>query len=167
MSTKEASVRPEAPSAAAGPSAEERQTRRPAVLFDDQVRPDGPRAVEVRLVRRVVRRVDTWTLFRFSALLYACALVIFMVAFVGVWLVATAAGAIPSIEHFVTQLFALKSFHFQSVQLLLATLAIGVIWVFVATLVTVVGGVLYNLISDVVGGVELTVLEEEPLEVVP
>ncbi|MHB8661261.1 MAG: DUF3566 domain-containing protein [Acidimicrobiales bacterium] len=152
MSTREASVRVE---------------RRPTVLFDDQVHPNGPRAVEVRLVRRVVRRVDPWSLARFAVLLYSCALIIGMVAFIGVWLVATGTGSIPSIENFITQLFALKKFHFQSLQLLLGTLAVGVIGVFVATLMTVVGGVLYNLISDVVGGVELTVLEEEPLEVVP
>ena len=148
-------------------AAEPSRSRRPAVLFDDQVRSDTPRAVEVRLVRRVVRRIDTWSLCRFALLLYTCALVIFMVAFVGMWLVASGTGSIPSIENFITQLFALKKFKFQAAQLGLATLAFGIIGVLVATLLTTVGGVLYNLISDVVGGVELTVLEEEPLEVVP
>ena len=162
MSTREASIRVEpTPPPVPGPA------RKPAVVFDDQVHPDQPRAVEVRLVRRVVRRIDTWSLFRFAALLYSCTLIIFLVAFVGVWLVASGTGSIPSIENFITQLFALKKFHFQAVQMLLAVTAIGIIWVLVATLMTVVGGVLYNLISDVVGGVELTVLEEEPLEVVP
>ncbi len=149
------------------PQVASRRSERPAVVFDDQVHPEAPRAVEVRLVRRVVRRIDPWTLFRFSLLLYGCGLVVFMVAFVGMWLVASGTGSIPSIENFITQLFALKKFTFRPLQLGLATFAIGVIGVFVATLLTTVTGVLYNLIADVVGGVELTVLEEEPLEVVP
>jgi hypothetical protein len=166
MSTREITA-PPPPAEGSAEAGGQRKSRRPTVLFDDQVHPDSPRPVEVRLVRRVVRRVDTWSLFRFAVLLYGCLLVVFMVAFIGMWLVAIGAGAVPSIEHFITQLFALKSFHFQSFQLILAMLAIGIIWMFVATLVTVIGGILYNLISDVVGGVELTVLEEEPLEVVP
>lgn len=144
--------------------------RRRAVAYDDQARRPGrgpaPPPVEVLRVRRVVRRVDTWSLFRFSVLLYLCALFVFLVAAVGLWTVASAAGAIPSIEDFITQLFALKKFRFQASQLLVGTVAIGVIGVMAATLFTVIAGVLYNLISDVVGGIELTVLEEEPLEVV-
>jgi hypothetical protein len=120
--------------------------------------------VEVRRVRRVLRRVDSWSLFRFAALLYSCALLVFMAAAIGLWIVASSAGAIPSIENFITQLFALKKFHFKAVQLFVAVFGIGLVWVFAATLFTVITGVLYNLISDVVGGIEITVLEEKPIE---
>jgi hypothetical protein len=119
--------------------------------------------VEVRRARRVLRKIDTWSLFRFALLLYLCTLVVCMAAFVGMWLVASGAGAIPSIENFITQLFALKKFHFKAFQLFGATFAIGLIGVFVATLFTVLVGVLYNLITDVVGGIEITVLEENPV----
>lgn len=137
------------------------------VVYDDQTLPGpggGPRPVEVRRVRRVLRRVDTWSVFRFAVLLYGCALVVFLASMMGLWIVATGAGAIPSIEHFITQLFALKHFHFKVIQLFLATFALGLVWVFAATLFTVIATVLYNLISDVVGGVELTMLEEHPLD---
>jgi hypothetical protein len=145
-----------------------RPARQHAVVYDDQARRPGrrnpsPPLVEVRRARRVLRRVDSWSLFRFSIVLYACGLVVFMTASVGLWIVASAAGAIPSIENFITQLFALKKFHFKAAQLFLGTFAVGVVGVFLATLFTVVTGVLYNLISDVVGGVEITVLEEEPI----
>jgi hypothetical protein len=123
--------------------------------------------VEVRRVRRVLRRVDTWSVFRFAVLFYVCGLVVFMTAVVGVWTLASSAGAIPSIEHFITQLFALKNFRFKAGQLFLGTLGVGVVWVFLATLFTVLAAVLFNLISDVVGGIELTVLEEEPVDVGP
>ena len=140
------------PADVAGPAKPIKVERRPAAS-----------GVEVRRVRRVLRKIDTWSMFRFAILLYVCTLVVCMAAFLGVWLVASGAGAIPSIENFITQLFALKKFHFKAVQLFLGTLAIGVIGVFVSTLVTVVAGVLYNLISDVVGGIEVTVLEEDPV----
>jgi hypothetical protein len=120
---------------------------------------------EVRRVRRVLRHIDIWSLFRFTTLLYLCMLVVFMTAAVGLWILASAAGAIPSIENFITQLFALKRFHFKAFQLFLATLGIGIIGVGVTSLMTVVIGVLYNLICDVVGGVEITVLEERANEV--
>ncbi|HEY2430666.1 MAG TPA: DUF3566 domain-containing protein [Acidimicrobiales bacterium] len=124
----------------------------------------APPPVEVRRSRRVLRRVDTWSLFRFAVLLYGCALVVFLAAAIGLWIVASAAGAIPSIETFITQLFALKKFHFKALQLFVGAFGIGIVWVLAATLFTVITGVLYNLISDVVGGIEITVLEEEPLE---
>lgn len=145
------------------PPARSRRT----VLYEDQTRtgPDSP-AVEVRKVRRVLRRIDTWSLFRFAIMLYACAMLVFLVAAVGLWIVATTAGAIPSIEHFITSLFALKKFHFRAGQLFLGLVGMGIVWVLAATLFTTVAGVLYNLISDVVGGIELTVLEEEPLDIV-
>ena len=140
---------------------------RRTVLYDDQTRPgpDGP-PVEVRKVRRVLRRIDTWSLFRFAVMLYACAMLVFLVAAIGLWIVASTAGAIPSIEHFITSLFALKRFHFRAGQLFLGLVGMGIVWVLAATLFTTVAGVLYNLISDVVGGIEVTVLEEEPLDIV-
>ena len=137
------------------------------MLYDDQTRggSDAP-AVEVRKVRRVLRRVDTWSLFRFVIVLYTCAMLVFLVALVALWTVASTAGAIPSIEHFITSLFALKKFHFRGTQMFFATVGLGIVWVLAATLFTTIAGVLYNLISDVVGGIELTVLEEEPLDII-
>lgn len=114
----------------------------------------------------MVRRIDIWSLFRFAIMLYLCTMLVFLVAAVGLWIVASTAGAIPSLEHFITSLFALKKFHFRTTQLFLAALGLGLVWVLAATLFTTLGGILYNLISDVVGGVELTVLEEEPIDIV-
>jgi len=137
------------------------------VAYDDQVRRGGQGLasppVEVRRARRVLRRIEIWTLFRFAVVLYSCALVVFMAAAIALWIVASLSGAIPSIETFITQLFVLKGFHFKVLQLFAASLGIGIIGVLVATMFTVLTGILYNLISDVIGGIEITVLEEEPL----
>jgi len=111
----------------------------------------------------VVRRINAWSLLRSAVLVYLCALLVFMAAGVALWLLASRSGAIPNIETFISQLFALKNFRFKARQLFLATLAIGMICVFLATLFTVITAVVLNLISGVVGGIEFAVLEEEPL----
>jgi len=142
------------------------------VLYDDQARKPSrkgpaPSVVEVRRVRRVLRRVDTWSVFRFAVLLYLCGAIVLIAAGVGLWLLADGAGAIPNIEHFITQLFALKHFTFKPGQMFFGLLGVCAVWVFVATLFTVLAAVLFNLISDVVGGIELTMLEEQPVDARP
>ena len=115
-----------------------------------------------RRVRRVVRRVDAWTVFKVSALFYASLLVVWLVAGVVLWLAATVTGVMDNIDTFIAKLFALQSFHFSVTQVLRGSVLGGVVLVALGTGVNVVAAVLYNLIADVVGGVEITVLEEEP-----
>jgi hypothetical protein len=108
-----------------------------------------------------VRRVDPWTVLRFSALFYASLLVVFIVAGVILWAVASVTGVVDNIETFIKQLFALDSFHFVAIQLLLGTVFGGAVLVVLGTGLNLLMAVLYNLISDVVGGIEVTVLEED------
>ena len=113
-------------------------------------------------MRRVVRRVDAGTVLRVSALFYASLLVVWLVAGVVLWLAATVTGVMDNIDTFIAKLFALQSFHFSVTQVLRGSVLGGVVLVALGTGINVVAAVLYNLIADVVGGVEITVLEEEP-----
>jgi hypothetical protein len=125
--------------------------------------PDGrPSAGRPRRVRRVIRRVDAWTVLRVSALFYASLLVVWLVAGVVMWMAATVTGVMDNIDTFIAKLFALQSFHFSVAQVLRGSVLGGVVLVALGTGVNVVAAVLYNLIADVVGGVEITVLEEDP-----
>ena len=110
----------------------------------------------------MLRRIEPWTVLRFSALFYASLLVVFVVAGVILWAVASVTGVVDNIETFIKQLFALDSFHFVAIDLLLGTLLGGAVLVVVGTGLNMLMAVLYNLISDVVGGIEVTVLEEDP-----
>jgi len=145
-----------------------RRMRRRVARYDDQIRhrrrQASTRPVEVFRVRRVVRRVNVWSLARFALLVYLCVLAVFLTAAVGLWELASRSGAVPNIESFVAQLFAFKVFRFHPRQMLDATLAVGLIWVFLAELMTVTIAVIFNLVSDVVGGVEFTILEEMPID---
>lgn len=115
-----------------------------------------------RRVRRVIRRIDAWTVLRVSALFYASLLVVWLVAGVVLWLAATVTGVMDNIDTFIAKLFALQSFHFSVAQVLRGSVLGGVVLVALGTGVNVVAAVLYNLVADVVGGVEITVWEEEP-----
>ena len=113
-------------------------------------------------VRRVLRRIEPMTVLRFSALFYASLLVVFLVAGVLLWIVASLTGVVDNVETFIKDLFALDSFRFVGFKLLLGTVLSGAVLVVLGTGLNMLMAVLYNLISDVVGGVEVTVLEEDP-----
>jgi hypothetical protein len=120
-----------------------------------------PRAAPARRVRRVVRQVDTWTVFRVSVLFYLSMLVVVLVAGSLLWAVASAAGVTHNFEKFIKDLFSLDSFHFAGSAILQATGVGGLVLVLIGTGCNVLVAVIYNLISDVVGGIEVTVLEED------
>src|SRR5579862_5501660 len=72
------------------------------VLYDDQARKPRrkgppPSVVEVRRVRRVLRRVDTWSVFRFALRLYLFGAFLIVAAGVRVWMLADVACVIPNI----------------------------------------------------------------------
>jgi hypothetical protein len=114
----------------------------------------------VRYARRVLRRVDPMTVLRFSVLFYVSLLVVFLVAGILLWLAASVTGVVDNVETFIKQLFALNSFHFVGPKLFLATLLGGAVLTVLGTGLNVLMAVLYNLVADVVGGIEVTVLEE-------
>ena len=115
-----------------------------------------------RRVRRVIRHVDALTVFKVSGLFYGSLLIVWLVAGVVLWLAATVTGVMDNIDSFIAKLFALQSFHFSVTQVLRGSVLGGIVLVALGTGVNLVAAVLYNLIADVVGGVEITVLEEDP-----
>lgn len=124
---------------------------------------DGrPPVTRARRVRRIVRRVDAWTVLKVSVLFYGSLLVVWLVAGVVLWMAATVTGVMDNIDTFIAKLFALQSFHFSVAQVLRGSVLGGIVLVALGTGINVVAAVLYNLIADVVGGVEITVLEEDP-----
>ena len=60
-----------------------------------------------RRVRRVIRRVEPWSVLRFSIVFYACLLVILIVAGAALWIVASIVGVVHNAEKFIGELFLL------------------------------------------------------------
>ena len=117
--------------------------------------------LRARRVRRIVRHIDPWTVMKVSLLFYLCLFVVLMVAGTLLWNLAGAAGTISSIESFIKDIGAFKTFSFSGGTIFRASFLAGLILVIALSGLNVLLTVLFNLISDLVGGIRITVIEEE------
>lgn len=125
-------------------------------------RPGRAKAVRrARRVQRVVRHVDAWSVLKLSLLFYLCLFIVVMVAGIILWNLAAAIGTIDDIEKLVTELGLFESFEFEPDKLLRASLLGGLILVIVGAGFNVLVVAMFNLISDLIGGIRITVIEEE------
>jgi hypothetical protein len=120
-----------------------------------------PRVVRDIRNRRLVRRVDVRSVLKVSFVFYLCVLAAVLVAGVILWNVATTFGVIKSIDKLVRSLFALSSFQIHPMAALGWGAAVGGLLCLLGVLFNVVAAVLYNLISDVVGGIQVIVVSDE------
>jgi hypothetical protein len=116
--------------------------------------------LRARKVKRIVRRLDAWSVLKVSFIFFLCVYVISMVTAVILWNVASGAGVIDNIESFIEDLGAFETFEFVPDKLLKGTLLGGAVLAVLATGLAALGAVLFNLISDLVGGIRMTVIEE-------
>lgn len=117
--------------------------------------------MRARKVRRIVRRVDPWGVLKVSVVFYLCMYVVAMVAGVILWRLADNAGAIENVEKLILNMGAFETFQFEPDLIFEGAALIGAVLVVVATGLTVLAAVLFNLISDLVGGIRMTVIEED------
>lgn len=120
----------------------------------------NPRRPRVRKVTRVVRQIDTWTVFKvslvFSLFLYAVCLT----AGVLLWQVAQNTGTVDNIERFFES-FGWQTFQLKGGEIYHNAWVGGLFLAAGFTGLLVLGATLFNLIADLVGGIRVTVLEEE------
>jgi hypothetical protein len=133
----------------------------PGLRLRPPVRMRMARRPRVRKVSRVVRRIDAWSVFKIALLFWTVVFVILLVAGMLLWNLAESTGTITNIEGFIKDLFGLKTFEFDGGQILRSSWIIGAVLIVGGTAMTVTLTVLFNLISDLLGGVRVTVLEEE------
>ena len=113
-----------------------------------------------RTNRRLVRRIDTWTVFKVSFIFYVLLLAIVLVAGVATWSVAQHLGFIGDIQKSVRSLADDKTFVFHGDVALRYAAAGGGVLALLGTLFNTVAAMLYNLISDVVGGLQVIVVTQ-------
>lgn len=117
----------------------------------------------VRRVRRIIRKIDPWTALKVSAVLWAVLAIGLVLGTVIFWSVLDRAGIPERITDFMIEITLIDegSQPFANVEQFFRALVFGgVVWWVFMTGATVAGAVVYNLVSDVVGGVEIVVLEE-------
>jgi hypothetical protein len=121
----------------------------------------APTQVGVRKSRVEVSKLDLWSVLKVSLCFYLAALAVLVAAGVVVWLIADAAGVIHNVEKFVGKALSSKNYHLVSAQILEGSLLVGLVFVAMATIITVIAAALYNLFSELLGGVEVTLVESQ------
>jgi hypothetical protein len=112
----------------------------------------------VRRVRRIIRKIDPWTVLKVALVFNAIASLVFVLGTWVVWSMSLQRG-IPDrfVEIFESLTLTLTidgELYFRVVVML------AIVGGILATALMTLSAVLYNLISDLVGGIEVTVLEE-------
>lgn len=117
----------------------------------------------VRRVRRIVRKIDPWTALKVSSVVWAVLAVALVLGVVIFWAVLDRAGIPDKLTEFLTEITLIEqgTQPFANTEQFLRALIFGAVaWWVTMTGMTVAGAIVYNLVSDVVGGLEIVVLEE-------
>lgn len=167
------------PRSAQAPATEQnRAPWSPGSLSSPQPSPDasgdkkgsGPAPRSPRKAHLVLRRIEPWSAMKFS---FVVALVCFVVLFVAVaalYMVLSSLGVFDNIIQTVNQLTMADgkptsdidiASWFEPVRILGYTALIGAVNVVLITALATLGAVIYNISSDLVGGIEVTFSEAE------
>ncbi len=111
-----------------------------------------------RQTRVVIRKVGPWSVFKFSLLFYFCIMLVILLALAMIYSVLGAIGALDSFTKLLRDV-GFDNFEIHGDWLFTRLAMIGIVMVFVWSALNVFVAFLYNLISDVVGGVEVTLAE--------
>ena len=113
-----------------------------------------------RRVKRVVRRIDLWSVLKLSLLVYTCLYLAILATLALLWGLLYSSGSIDKLQSFLEDV-GLDNFTFYGNQMFRAAAAIGAVGVMAGTVVTVLATALVNVISEMTGGIRLVVIEED------
>ena len=114
----------------------------------------------VRRVTRVIRDIDAWSVFKVGLIFHAALYVVLLITGVLLWNVGSATGTIDNIQSFLES-FGWDTFTFKGAEIFQAAATLGIFGIALGTGLWVLGAIVFNLITELVGGIRVTVLEEE------
>ncbi|HKI29021.1 MAG TPA: DUF3566 domain-containing protein [Actinomycetota bacterium] len=118
-----------------------------------------PARARSRQARVVLRKVDPWSVLKISFVFYLCMMVVILGALMILYGILGAMGVLDTATEFLVNLGFGDDFQIHGNWLFSRGLAIGLVLVVLWTLINVFIVFLYNLLSDVVGGIEVTLSE--------
>jgi hypothetical protein len=118
-----------------------------------------PARARSRQARVVLRKVDPWSVLKISFVFYLCMMVVILGALMILYGILGAMGVLDTTTEFLVDLGFGDDFEIHGNWLFSRGLAIGLALVVLWTLINVFIVFLYNLLSDVVGGIEVTLSE--------
>jgi uncharacterized membrane protein len=128
-------------------------------LRTERGRPERSSPARSRHARVVLRKLGPWSVLKISFLFYLCVMVVIIGAMMILYAILGAIGSLDSLTRLIRDLFADQTFEIHGGWLFSRGLAIGLGMVVLWTLINVFVVFLYNLLSDVVGGIEVTLSE--------
>ena len=119
--------------------------------------------------RLVVKRIDPWSVMKFTLLFSLCLLIVFVVAVAALDFALRALGVIDSVNKFLLEFTGTGGSNptggFQIADEPVAVIGIatiiGLVNVVLITAISTLGAFLYNLCADIVGGIEVTLAERD------
>ncbi len=140
-------------------------TKAAPILSDVAVPAETPAVAQagttVRRSRVEMTKVELWSVLKVSLCFYLAGLAIMIIAGLVVWLLLDASGGIHNFEKFMGDIMSAKDYRLVASQILLGAVLVGLVIVALMTIITVIAAALYNLFSELVGGVEVTLVEAD------
>ena len=124
--------------------------------------------VRVNRVRRIIRKVDPWTVLKVSFVFNFIISLTIVLGFSILWVLLVNAGVPQGLEEIARRLALLDdnaSLVGNVESLFSSVLFFATVYLLTQTAITTLGAFFYNLISDLVGGIEVIVLEESYNEI--
>ncbi|MDP1792952.1 MAG: DUF3566 domain-containing protein [Acidimicrobiales bacterium] len=107
--------------------------------------------------RLTLRSVNVRSVVRVSVVLYACMVLVGVVAWAILWVVAGALGVTANVEDFIAELLTLDRFHVSVLVQALATLVGAPVVIALGSLANALAAIFYNQIIEVVDGIQIDV----------
>jgi Transmembrane domain of unknown function (DUF3566) len=121
-----------------------------------------PAAPRERRARLVMRRLDPWSMLKFSLLFYFCLLLVGVLVFAVIWLVLNNMGVFAAASELAEKTFGSSwNLEFKAATVFRWYIAIGLGGVVFWSIATVLLTLLFNLVNDITGGVEVVLAESE------
>ncbi len=123
-----------------------------------------------RRVRRIVRKVDPWTILKVGSIFFLIAGLAIVLLSIIAWTIVTNLGlldTIDSVARDVSFIEANESLFRSGEQYFRVVVFFAFAWSVMMTGMATLGAVAYNLVSDIVGGLEFSVMEDVPVSQLP
>ncbi len=123
--------------------------------------------VRVNRVRRIIRKIDPWTVLKVTLVLNFVVALTVVLGFSIMWVLLVNAGVPQGLEDIARRLALLDqdaSLVGNIEPLFTGLVSLAVVYMLTQTAIATVGAFFYNLVSDLVGGIEVVVLEESHLD---
>tara|TARA_B100000965_G_scaffold96133_1_gene78456 strand:- start:99 stop:701 length:603 start_codon:yes stop_codon:yes gene_type:complete len=126
--------------------------------------------VRVNRVRRIIRKIDPWTVLKVTFVLNFVVALTIVLGFCILWVLLINAGVPQGLEDIARRLALLdesSSLVGNIEALFLSVVFLAAVYLLTQTALATIGAFFYNLVSDLVGGIEVVVLEESYGEAPP